>query len=46
VTGECFGRKLIGCGILVNPPVRSDWRERERERERERGRRERKKIKQ
>jgi len=36
---------LIGCGILVNPPVRrSDRRERERERERER--RERKKIKQ
>jgi len=33
VNGECFGRKLVGGEILVNPPARSDRRERERERE-------------
>jgi len=37
VNGECFGRKLVGGGILVNPLGR--------ERERERGKRERKKNK-
>jgi hypothetical protein len=35
---------LVEGGILVNPPMRSDRREREREGER--GKRERKKIKQ
>jgi hypothetical protein len=44
VTGECFGRKLIGCGILVNPTVRRSDR-REREREREEGEKENKTIK-
>jgi hypothetical protein len=41
MNGECFGRKLVGSEILVNPPARSDRREREREGEE----RERKKIK-
>jgi hypothetical protein len=31
VNGECFGWKLVGGGILVNPPARSDRREREGE---------------